>query len=86
MTLKYHKKQYHRDDFFSISMISAACLKNIPRCRDGQARQEGVQGGFGLVFGLKMRGFMYFDSTMFIEPYFSLINVIARNATSQLQF
>ena len=36
----------------------------------GAAQQEVVQGRFGLVFALKMRG--YFDLTMFDEPYFAL--------------
>ena len=40
------------------------------RCGDGQARQEGVQGRYGLAFGLRTRG--YFDSTMYNEPYFAL--------------
>ena len=57
---------------------------DLPRCVDGQARQEGIHGRFGLHFGLKMRG--YFDSTMYNEPYFALRNVIARNVTSKQQF
>ena len=31
---------------------------DLPRCGDGQARQEGVHGRFGLVFGLKMCGYV----------------------------
>ena len=49
----------------------------------GAAQQEVVQGRFGLVFGLKMRG--YFDSIMNNEPYFALRSVIARSVTSKPQ-
>ena len=59
---------------------------DLPRCGEGQPQHEGVQGRFGLVFGLKMCGFVYFDSTMYNEPYYALRNVIARSVTSLLQF